>query len=237
MRAHGAEVELIPGSRQDTADAAVGAHGRPSPSGGSVFYASHNWHPFFLQGTKTLAYEVWEDLGFVSPTNVIIPTGAGSNVLGCALGFGELLSAGEIETLPRIFCAQPLRCSPIASAILRDAGVDDGKVAPDEWNTPTKTIAEGTSISAPLRLLECVEAVRASAGGAARITEEAMAIATTELAAIGLYVEPTCAQAVAAYTELLERGAISADETTVIVLTSTGIKATLAIAAMIGAEA
>ena len=52
MRAHGADVELIPGSRQACADAAVAAHGR----GGSVFYASHNWHPFFLQGTKTLAY-------------------------------------------------------------------------------------------------------------------------------------------------------------------------------------
>ena len=46
MRSHGAAVELIPGSRQATADAAVAAHGR---DGGSLFYASHNWHPFFLQ--------------------------------------------------------------------------------------------------------------------------------------------------------------------------------------------
>lgn len=57
MSAHGASVELIPGSRQDTADAAVAAHGRGD---GSLFYSSHNWHPFFLQGTKTLAYELWE---------------------------------------------------------------------------------------------------------------------------------------------------------------------------------
>lgn len=56
MRAHGATVELIPGSRQDTADAAVNAHGR---DGGKLFYSSHNWHPFFLHGTKTLAYELW----------------------------------------------------------------------------------------------------------------------------------------------------------------------------------
>ena len=56
MSAHGAKVELIPGSRQDTADAAVAAHGR---DGGKLFYASHNWHPFFLHGTKTLAYELW----------------------------------------------------------------------------------------------------------------------------------------------------------------------------------
>eukprot|EP01048_Picozoa_sp_COSAG05_P018236 COSAG05_NODE_2633_length_2819_cov_7.091544_3_plen_188_part_00 len=63
MRAHGAKVELIPGSRQATADAAMAAHGR----GGDLFYASHNWHPFFLHGTKSLAYELWEDLGFRAP--------------------------------------------------------------------------------------------------------------------------------------------------------------------------
>ena len=63
----------------------------------TVFYASHNWHPFFLQGTKTLAYELWEDLGFRAPDNVIVPCGAGSNVLGCEIGFSELLRAGEID--------------------------------------------------------------------------------------------------------------------------------------------
>jgi threonine synthase len=56
MRAHGAKVQLVPGSRQDTADAAVAAHGG---DGGKLFYSSHNWHPFFLHGTKTLAYELW----------------------------------------------------------------------------------------------------------------------------------------------------------------------------------
>ncbi|MGH7043946.1 MAG: pyridoxal-phosphate dependent enzyme, partial [Acetobacteraceae bacterium] len=74
MRAHGATVELIPGTRQDTAEAAI-------RRAETIFYASHNWHPFFLQGTKTLAYELWEDLGFRAPDNVIVPCGAGSNVL------------------------------------------------------------------------------------------------------------------------------------------------------------
>ena len=62
MRAAGAEVELIPGTRQDTADAAV-------RQAQEIFYASHNWQAHFLQGTKTLAYELWEDLGFLrAPT-------------------------------------------------------------------------------------------------------------------------------------------------------------------------
>ena len=116
MRAHGATVELIPGSRQDTADAAVARSA-------SIFYASHNWHPFFLHGTKTLAYELWEDLGFRAPDNVITPCGAGSNVLGCEIGFSELLRAGQIDSLPRIFAAQPANCAPIAAAFM--AGADE----------------------------------------------------------------------------------------------------------------
>jgi len=230
MSAHGASVELIPGSRQDTADAAVAAHGRDN---GRLFYASHNWHPFFLEGTKTLAYELWEDLGFRAPDNIIIPTGAGSNILGCDLGFSELMRSGEISALPKLFCAQPLRCSPIASAILTKLDLPDGKEAPSEWNTPEKTMAEGTSIAQPIRLAECVDAVCRSCGGAVRLTEEEISEATLELARIGLYTEPTCAQAAAAYRSLLAQGVISPEQVTVIVLTSTGVKATSRVAELL----
>ncbi|MDT8267575.1 pyridoxal-phosphate dependent enzyme, partial [Roseomonas sp. DSM 102946] len=82
-RAAGAEIQLVPGTRQDCADEAL-RQGRERESG--TFYASHNWHPFFLHGTKTLAYELWEDLGFRAPDNIVIPCGAGSNVLGCWIG-------------------------------------------------------------------------------------------------------------------------------------------------------
>ena len=233
MRAHGAAVELIPGSRQDTADAAVAAHGR---DGGKLFYASHNWHPFFLQGTKTLAYELWEDLGFRAPDNIVIPTGAGSNILGCDLGFGELIASGEIKKLPRLFCAQPLLCSPIATAVLEAIGKDDGKSPPAEWNTPTKTIAEGTSIHHPVRLDEIVGAIVRSDGGAVRVTEAEIMSAVVELADLGLYTEPTCAGAAAAYKSLVAAGDIQPEETTVIVLTSTGVKATPGIAKLLGMD-
>ena len=230
MKAHGATVELIPGSRQATSDAAVAAHGR---DGGRLFYASHAWHPFFLHGTKTLAYELWEDLGFRAPDNVVIPSGGGSNILGCDLGFSELQRAGEIQKLPRLFCAQPLLCSPLASGILQALGETDGHSPPAEWNVPNKTMAEGTSISRPVRLQECIDAVVRSKGGAVRVTEAEIAQATFDLAQCGLYTEPTCAQAAAAYRTLIARGGIQADETTVIVLTSTGVKATPGIATLL----
>src|SRR5258708_19188327 len=61
----GAEVHAIPGTRQAVTDAALAATGES-------FYASHNWHPFFIEGTKTLAYELWEQLGFAVPDNILV---------------------------------------------------------------------------------------------------------------------------------------------------------------------
>ena len=220
MRAHGADVELVPGTRQDTADAAVAR-------AGSVFYASHNWHPFFLQGTKTLAYELWEDMGFQAPDNIIVPCGAGSNVLGCEIGFSELLRAGHIDRMPRIFAAQPANCGPIAAAFL--AGSDEAvecDISP--------TIAEGTAIARPIRLPEILGALRETEGGAVMLTESEIGHAMLDLAAMGIYVEPTCAQVAAAFGKLLASGAVSAGQSTVLVLTGSGLKATPRIAELLG---
>jgi threonine synthase len=216
MRAHGATVELIPGTRQETADAAVARSE-------TIFYASHNWHPFFLQGTKTLAYELWEDLGFRAPDNIITPCGAGSNVLGCEIGFSELLRGGEIEAMPRIFAAQPANCGPIAAAFL---GEGPPEIKP--------TIAEGTAIAQPIRLAEILGTLRETRGGAVMLSEDEIAAATLDLARIGIYVEPTSAQAAAAFRKLLAAGAITTAQTTVLVLTGSGLKATPRIAELLG---
>ncbi|WP_422096019.1 threonine synthase [Variovorax sp.] len=212
IRAFGAEVQLVPGPREASEEEAV----RQSSE---IFYASHNWHPFFLQGTKTLAYELWEDLGFEAPDNVIIPAGAGSNVLGCHIGFQELLAAGQIRRLPRIFVAQPLNCSPIDASFT--AGVEtlvERAVAP--------TIAEGTAIKRPVRLREILQALRETRGGTVALTEEQIAAAVRRLAATGLYAEPTSSSAAAAIELLEQRGEIRAGEKTVVLLTGTGLKST-----------
>jgi threonine synthase len=223
MRAYGAEIRLIPGSRQDTADAAV-------REASAIFYASHNWHPFFLQGTKTLAYELWEDLGFRAPDNIVTPCGAGSNVLGCAIGFGELLRAGEITRLPRIFAVQPANCGPIAAAW--QAGTDA------EVETPIEpTIAEGTAIAQPIRRREVIAALRASRGGAVMASEASIKAELFDLGRAGVYVEPTSAQVVAGWSQLLASGTIRPDETTVLVMTGSGLKATSRIAEQMGIAA
>ena len=215
-RAAGAEITLVPGSRQDCAEAA-------EAKAAEIFYASHNWHPFFLHGTKTLAYELWEDLGFRTPDNVVIPCGAGSNVLGLSIGFGELLRAGQIARLPRLWAAQPAHCGPIARAALG---------LPPEPARPT--IAEGTAITQPIRLPECVAALRDSEGGAVLLDEDEIAEAALALARRGVYVEPTCAQAAAGFAKLLEAGRIAARETTVVLMTGTGLKSTPRFAELLG---
>ena len=164
----------------------------------TIFYASHNWHPFFLHGTKTLAYELWEDLGFRAPDNIITPCGAGSNVLGCEIGFSELLRAGEIDTMPRIFAAQPANCAPIAAAFIAGS---DAPVAAEIL----PTIAEGTAIAQPIRLAEVLGALRETRGGAVMLSEVEIGAATLDLARIGIYVEPTAAQVAAAFAQAAGR--------------------------------
>ena len=219
MRACGARVELVPGDRQATAAAALAR-------ADTVFYASHNWHPFFLHGTKTLAYELWEQLGFRAPDNVIVPCGAGSNVLGLAIGFGELRRAGEIAVLPRIFAVQPANCAPVAAAFLAGA---DARVP-----TPIlPTIAEGTAIAAPIRLRTVLEVLRESAGGAVTLTESEIIETTFDLARSGLFVEPTAAQGAAAFRRLIGARTIAPGAATVVVLTGSGLKAATRIAELL----
>jgi threonine synthase len=87
VRAYGAQVQLVEGPREESEAEAIRQSHR-------TFYASHNWQPFFLEGTKSLAYELWEDFGFKAPDNIVIPVGGGALLLGCYLGFKELLAAG-----------------------------------------------------------------------------------------------------------------------------------------------
>lgn len=206
-RAYGAEVDLIPGDRENTASEALwrSAH---------TYYASHNWHPFFIQGVKTLAYELWEDLGFAAPDNIVTVAGAGSTVLGCDAGFSELLASGQISKRPRLLVAQPVNCAPIHAAF---HGVDAAPFVP--------TIAEGTAIQQPIRMAEVLQAVRRSDGDMAAIPEADIETAIRRLASMGLYAEPTSATAAAAIDVFRERGLIRPGDTTVVVLTGSGMKA------------
>jgi threonine synthase len=212
VRAYGADIDLIPGPREATEAAAI-------EQASEIFYASHNWHPFFLQGTKMLGYEIWEDLGFAVPDNIIIPASAGSNLLGCYIAFKELMASGETDRLPRLFVSQPANCAPLHASF--QAGTSDFV------ETDFKpTIAEGTAIKRPIRLTEMLQALRESDGGTTTVKEAEIVDASLKLASSGLYVEPTSAHAAAAFAQLSADGQIDPGDETVVILTGTGLKAT-----------
>jgi threonine synthase len=211
IAASGAEVRPIPGTRQSVTEAALAA-------AGESFYASHNWHPYFIEGTKTLAFELWEQLGFRTPDNILVPTGYGSNILGLERGFDELERRGEISARPRLFAVQAANCAALAAAWAADA---DGFVP----FLAQPTIADGIATLRPVRTAEVLRALRRSSGGVAAVAEEEIAPALASLGRLGLFVEPTAATAGAALTRLLGDGTIAPDQTTVVVLTGHGLKA------------
>lgn len=209
-RAFGARIELVDGTRDEVAAEAIRRSER-------IPYASHNWHPFFLQGVKTIGYEIWESLDWRAPDNIVLVAGAGSLVLGCDLAFGELVEAGSATRRPRLLVGQPEHWATIADTV---NGFDPGG-----RGERVPTIAEGASIAHPVRLAEAVAAIRRSDGAAVAVSDDEIVAATRELVAVGLYAEPTSAVAAAALNRFLDDGTIGPNETTVVVLTGSGLKA------------
>jgi threonine synthase len=207
----GADVRAIQGSRQAITEAALAASD-------DSFYASHNWQPFFIEGTKTLAFELWEQIGFRLPDNILVPTGYGSNILGLARGFDELERGGAIEAWPRLFAVQAANCTAFAAAW----AAGEARFVPF---TASPTIADGIASPRPVRIAEVLRALHRSNGGVVTVAEDEITPALAALGRLGLFVEPTAATACAALTQLLGSGTIGPHETTVVVLTGSGLKA------------
>jgi threonine synthase len=181
LRAYGATVRQIPGSREDTADAAAEAADQPG-----TFYASHVYHPFFLQGMKTYAFELWEQLGGRLPATLVLPVGNGTLVLGAYLGCRDLLDQGLIGRLPQIVAVQAEGCAPLARAFR------DGQTVPAAIDGKP-TIAEGIAIARPARGAQILAAVRDTGGAILTVSDDQVNAAHRALARAGLYVEPTAA--------------------------------------------
>lgn len=191
--AHGAAVHAIPGTREDTAAAAIAAVEREQ-----VFYASHVYQPFFFQGTKTYAYEIWEQLGCRAPDVLVLPVGNGTLLLGAYYGFKDLLRARLIERLPRMLAIQAEGCAPLAQAFARGE-----EVAAPVSNTGTE--AEGIAIAAPARSRQILAAVRETSGLIITVSDAALETARNFLARRGFYVEPTAAAPYAGLVEYISR--------------------------------
>ena len=208
--AHGARLVRVPGDRELVQAAMVN-----DTSGG--FCASHNWHPLFIEGVKTLGYELWEQTGWSCPDVVVAPIGGGSCVLGIYSAFRELFTRGVVPRIPRIYACQPANCPTFLSAWQGDWG---GGVVGNQ----RPTVAEGLAITHPVRVAEVLR-VFAETGGRPILTSEEEILSTGgQLARLGCYVEPTSAVAPAGAARLIRIGEIEPKERVVVILTGSGLK-------------
>jgi threonine synthase len=205
IRAYGAELIPVEGPRENASLAAQQAAQRS-------YYASHVYSPLILEGTKTIAYEVWEQLGGRAPEAMLFPTGHGTLLLGAYYGFLDLFDAGLIEKMPALYAVQSQACAPLAKVFHEDlAGLPDVPQG--------ETIAEGIRIRRPVRWKAILKALRETGGSVITVSDDEIIAAQRELAHQGLYVEPTAAVAVAG----LREG--PGERSIVIPLTGSGLKA------------
>ncbi len=198
IAAYGAAVRVVDGTR---AAAAAAAQRRVDSE--EAFYASHVYQPLFTQGTKTLAFELWEQLDGSVPDAVVVPAGNGTLVLGAWLGFADLVAAGVADVIPPIVAVQAERCAPLAG--LLPSG---------------PTVAEGIAVAAPPRADAVRHAVEASGGAVITAAEDDILPAAAELARAGIRVEPTTAATLAGWRR--HRPAVASAGRVVMVLGGAG---------------
>lgn len=184
-----------------------------------------NMRPYYVEGSKTLAYEVAEQLDWKIPDNLIIPVGSGAMLNAICKGFEELHLLGLIDSPKqmRIIAAQPHGCAPIVDAFRRNSD----EVIPVER---PETIAKSLAIGDPgdgvyvLKRLKQYNGIAEEANDA-EISDSILLLARTE----GIFTEPAGGVSVAVLRKLVEEGKIEKDESTVCYVTGNGLKTTEAI--------
>jgi threonine synthase len=181
-------------------------------------FVNVNVRPYYAEGSKTLAYEVAEQLGFELPDRVVSPIASGSLFTKVARGFEEWLEVGLIEgELPTFNGAQAAGCSPVAQAF--EAGTDFCKpVRPD---TIAKSLAIGNPADGPYAL----DLARRTGGGIDSVTDEEITAGIRLLAeTTGIFTETAGGVTIATLRKLAERGDIDPGERVVALITGEGLK-------------
>jgi threonine synthase len=179
--------------------------------------------PFRVEGSKTIALEIWEQLGRRVPDRIVVPVSAGGNFRGIVKGFAELMEAGLVDRMPALVAAQAAGCAPVASAWA------EGRDRVEHVDHPD-TIAHAIDNPFPpsgdqvLRLLSRYD------GTAVAVTEEEIIAAQRSLASDGLFGQPAAAVPLAALRRLMESGGAGRSEEVVCVVTGAGLKYTAALA-------
>ena len=183
-----------------------------------VQFTNITLRPFYAEGAKTMAFEVVEQLDWISPDHFVIPAAGGTLSSRVHKGLGEMEKVGMAETAAtKIHVAQAEGCSPIATAVLDGSG----EIEPQRPQTAAHSIAIGAPGDGPL----VVDAVTSRGGSAATATDPEIFEALDLLGATeGILTEPAGGTTVAATMKLANEGKLGPDDTVVAIISGNGYK-------------
>jgi threonine synthase len=187
-------------------------------------FANINVRPYYVEGSKTLAFEVCEQLGWKTPDHVVVPMGSGALLSAIQRGFNEFKKLDLIDDAKvRVSGAQPSGVAPIVNAFKSNSN----DVIPIEY---PNTIAKSLAVGDPGSGFEAVTTIRQSGGTAETATDAEIVDAIKLLAKTeGIFTEPAGGVTVAVLKKLAESGDISPNEKVVCYITGNGLKATEAL--------
>ncbi|HEU4567317.1 MAG TPA: threonine synthase [Marmoricola sp.] len=194
-------------------------------------FVNVNVRPFYAEGSKTLGYEIAEQLGWRLPDQVVIPVASGSQLTKVDKAFRELIALGLVEDKPyRVFGAQATGCSPVATAF-REGHQVVRPVRPD-------TIAKSLAIGNPADGVYVLDICRRSGGAVESVTDDEiregiLLLARTE----GIFTETAGGTTTAVLRKLVDTGRLDPTLETVIINTGMGLKTLDAVADTVGAAA
>ena len=182
-------------------------------------FVNVNVRSYYAEGSKTLAFEIAEQLGWQAPDHVVVPVASGSQLTKVAKGFKELGMVGLLDEIPevRISGAQALGCSPVVTAFA--AGTD--AIAPVKPDTIAKSLAIGN----PADGWYALEQIRSTGGACGAVTDAEIIegiklLARTE----GIFAETAGGVTIATLVKLVAEGVIRPEERTVAIVTGHGLK-------------
>src|SRR5580698_2851510 len=183
-------------------------------------FVNVNLRPYYAEGSKTVGYEIAEQLGWRLPDNVVVPMAGGSLIRKIRKAFNELIYLGLVEDKPvRFFGAQATGCSPISVAVKQ--GTDD--IIPQRPNTIARSLAIGNPADGPA----AAKMIRETGGWAEDVSDVEIVSGIQELAETeGIFTETAGGVTTSVTARLYAHGRISRDETTVVCITGNGLKTT-----------
>lgn len=194
------------------------------PMGDKWGFVNVNLRPYYAEGSKTLAYEIAEQLGWKLPEQIIIPVASGSQLTKIDKGFKELIELGLVEDGPyKIYGAQALGCSPVSTAYKAGHEV----VQPVKPDTIAKSLAIGNPADGPYVL----DIARRTGGAVEDVTDTEIVAAIKLLASTeGIFAETAGGVTVGVLKKLVETGQLDPELETVVLNTGDGLKTLDAIA-------